>query len=292
VKVDEAHFGEHRKTAQTGGFGDAHGALRRHVHQVDRGAGELGKSDRALRRHLLGLHRMRVSKILADQRGAALRDQPVHRAGEYRRILGVELREQPRLAACFDQLQVVRESLLEGHPAHEDLRRDATVAKHRDVSRRELRRIADGEVQDRVGDRRATRGVGGLGEGLCGGNVGVLADERADRRDSAGQRGAGGRLEVVGARPVARRPHGVQVDVRIYPPGQHQLAGGVDRARAARRREVAPDLGDLRAADAHVGLEAAGLGDDQPVADEEFRRFLGKDRERPYEREGDGPHLV
>jgi hypothetical protein len=80
--------------------------------------------------------------------------------------------------------------------------------------------------------------------------------------------------------------------VGIYPPGQHQLTGRVDRARAARRREAAGDLGNLAAADAQVGLKAAGLGDDQAVADEDFRRFLGEDRERPSQREEGGPHTA
>jgi hypothetical protein len=58
----------------------------------------------------------------------------------------VELREQTRLAGRLDQLQVVREALLEAHPAHEDLGRDATLPEHREVGGRELRWIADREM--------------------------------------------------------------------------------------------------------------------------------------------------
>jgi hypothetical protein len=74
-------------------------------------------------------------------------------------------------------------------------------------------------MENRVRDSGPAGCSGGLGEGLRGGHIRVLADERTNRRDPAGERCARGRLEIVGARPDVRGSHRVQVHVGIYPSG-------------------------------------------------------------------------
>ena len=102
---------------------------------------------------------------------------------------------------------------------------------------------------------------------LAQGLAAVLRRERDDGRGAAERRGHRAAVEIVGADDPGR---GFLLDMAmaIDRAGQHELAAGVDLARA--RRQPATQGGDHAVLDADVAVLGIGGRDHRAVADDEI----------------------
>ena len=225
------------------------------------------------------------AKFLTHECGAPFRHHALHGGAQDARVLGVQLRDDTRLAGRADEVHVAMCVLVERGATHEDLDRELPLVQHRDVGRSQQRRVADRVVEDHVRDRRPLGDVSGFGHRRFRALVRILIDEGADGRRAAREGGAGCRGEVVGAIEAARRPNRREVHVRIDATRQDQPPRGVDHASALCGRQVRPDLHDRAVTDAQIPLRASDRRHDEPVSDDELGRLLGHRLAREGERE-------
>ncbi len=201
--------------------------LARHVHDVQRRAGEMRELDRAVRRLALGLRRPRerVVERLGVPRGERLLDEDVDDVA----VLGVHHHERAGLRRDLhraeERLVVDHERALVGH--EELVRGDALVRQRRELlERAALREIGDRHVVAHVDHLLAVRLRAPVLERLRE-RLSLALDDEVDVAGRAAERGrrlAG--LDVVDRRRPAERH--VEVRVRVDAAGKHVLPGCVD----------------------------------------------------------------
>ena len=153
----------------------------------------------------------------------------------------------PALATTFSEVRTFTPSAMSAFSRHRAARgvgvREAEVVE---LGLGEAGQADVGDVDEGV-QAAARRGHHVAAEG------GEVVRARVARRHQRG--GALERNQLVG-RDADRRAVRIDVGVQIDEPRQHQLAGGVEHAVGARRRNVGLDRRDLAEAEADVALAA------------------------------------
>jgi hypothetical protein len=217
--------------------------------EVDRRAGQLGDGHRALG----GDHFRDHGPTLREGAppGLASLDQPSGGEPNRRGVFAVQQAQHAAGAGPRDRLDVAIQVLVEPGLRQEHLDAGTPVVRQpRDVLEGPLIGNPEHRMEKDVGDRLRPRRGGIPLERLARRFARRAEGHVADRGDAARQRRRGARRKVVdpgGPGRLARRTG--QVDVRVHPAGQDQLAASIDVDGGL---HLAAELDDPLAEDADV----------------------------------------
>ena len=284
VEVLRARLAEHVLSVVAGPGELLHGLLRAHVHDVERGSGEVRQHDRAVRRLLL--HLPRAGDAVEVGGGLALRDELLGEHVDDGSVLGVHHRQQPRVRGHLHRAEDLRVVGVEdARVRHEHLEARDALVDEAGQGREGVGIHASDDLVEAVVDRAVARGeLVPVREAVLDALAGALHGEVDDGRRAAPRGRAGAGLERVGgARPAEGELH---VRVRVDPAGDDVLPGRVDDGVDGCREVVAQQSGpgrehgdDRLAVDEDVGGGAPGRRDDR-AAGEESRGHLTPPRSR------------
>ena len=237
------------------------------MHHVERGAGDLGEPDRAVRRLALALDRPRERVIFRV--GVAGCERLLHEDLDHVAVLGVDLNQAAvlgaRLQRLEDRLVVDLQDVLVGHEDFERI--DALlVDEFGDLGHRLVAAVGDREVKGVVDDGLPIGFPVPRLEGVVQRVAARVEREVDDAGRPAECRAARPRFKVVGGdRPAEGH---VEVRVRVDAARHDVCSAGIDGLVAAHIQLLA-DRGDLLTFDQNVGFIEVGRRSDRPAADQD-----------------------
>ena len=205
------------------------GLLARHVHDVERSAGDSRQLNRPVRRLAFGLRRPR--ERVPVRLGVPLGQRLLHEHVDRVAVLGVHHHERAGLRGDLHRLE---ERLVVDHQRalvrHEELvGRDPLLGQRRELLQRSaLAEIRDRHVVAHVDHLLAVRLAAPVVDRVAERRAVRLDDEVDVARRAAERRGGLPRLDVVDRRRPAERH--VEVRMRVDAAGKHVLPGCIDHS--------------------------------------------------------------